>query len=196
MTSKKDTDDQQSNDEDEFFTGSNKFKQMMFENLNGISAKFNFKYPINPKLTYDYPPINPIICQNIINTLYKNPKFYTQTLHLMNKMNLPCPLVDYVRDPYFNVNPNPAIAIVSSTKSETEMPKDCQKHLIEQNESSSESEIESEIESSAPGGGTITTPVESDVKKIKIKSILKSTNAQPNTEKVKLDDVFDFNDQN
>lgn len=94
-------------DDVEFFTESNKFKQMMFENLHGIAAKFNLKYPINPKLTYDYPPINPIICQNIANSLYKYPKFYTQTLHLMNKMNLPCPLVDYVREPFLCYFPAP-----------------------------------------------------------------------------------------
>lgn len=94
-------------DDMEFFAESNKFKQIMFENLNGISAKFNIKYPINPKLTYDYPPINPIICHNIATALYKYPKFYTQTLHLMNKMNLPCPLVDYIREPnYFPQSSN------------------------------------------------------------------------------------------
>lgn len=95
----------------EFFTESNKFKQIMFENLNSISTKFNVKYPINPKLTYDYPPINPIICQNIVNSLYKYPKFYTQTLHLMNKMNLPCPLVDFVREPYMSYFPTIEVCI-------------------------------------------------------------------------------------
>ena len=99
----KETTDQVEEDEDvEFFTESNKFKQMLFENLHGISKKFNLKYPINPKITYQYPPINPVICQNIMSALYKYPNFYTQTLHLMNKMNLPCPLVDYVQEPYFN----------------------------------------------------------------------------------------------
>lgn len=27
-----------------------------------------------------------------------SPKFYEQTLHLMNKMNLPCPLYPYIRE--------------------------------------------------------------------------------------------------
>lgn len=40
---------------------------------------------------YSYPPPNPIVLCNIAHTLVAVPKFYTQVLHLMNKMNLPCP---------------------------------------------------------------------------------------------------------
>lgn len=105
LSIKEATDEVEEDEDVEFFTESNKFKQMLFENLHGISKKFNMKYPINPKITYEYPPINPVICQNIIAALYKYPNFYTQTLHLMNKMNLPCPLVDYVREPYVNYFP-------------------------------------------------------------------------------------------
>lgn len=105
LSIKEATDEVEEDEDVEFFTESNKFKQMLFENLHGISKKFNMKYPINPKITYEYPPINPVICQNIIAALYKYPNFYTQTLHLMNKMNLPCPLVDYVREPCVNYFP-------------------------------------------------------------------------------------------
>lgn len=42
-------------------------------------------------LCYDYPPLNPSILHNIANALACIPKFYTQVLHLMNKLNLPPP---------------------------------------------------------------------------------------------------------
>jgi hypothetical protein len=74
------------------------FGLKLFERINGIAADtFSLKYPINPKLRYDYPPINSVILENISNSLIMYPSFYKQTLHLMNKMNLPCPLVSYKR---------------------------------------------------------------------------------------------------
>jgi U11/U12 small nuclear ribonucleoprotein SNRNP65 len=83
---------------DQLFS-SNNFKRKLFERLNGISAAFNVNYPISAKLRYEYPPINATTLENIASALISNPKFYTQTLHLMNKMNLPCPLVSFVRRP-------------------------------------------------------------------------------------------------
>lgn len=40
---------------------------------------------------YLYPPPSPSVIANIAQTLVAVPKFYTQVLHLMNKMNLPVP---------------------------------------------------------------------------------------------------------
>lgn len=40
---------------------------------------------------YLYPPPSPSVLANIAQTLVAVPKFYTQVLHLMNKMNLPTP---------------------------------------------------------------------------------------------------------
>lgn len=42
-------------------------------------------------LCYDYPPLNPTILHNIANAIACIPKFYTQVLHLMNKLNIPPP---------------------------------------------------------------------------------------------------------
>ena len=83
----------------DLFFSSRDFKKKLFERINGISSAFNVPYPINPKLRYEYPPINRITLENIINALISCPKFYTQTLHLMNKMNMPCPLVSFIRKP-------------------------------------------------------------------------------------------------
>ena len=76
---------------------SSEFKKKLFERIHGISSIFSVNYPINPKLRYEYPPINQITLENILNALISHPQFYVQTLHLMNKMNLPCPLVSFVR---------------------------------------------------------------------------------------------------
>ncbi len=86
---------------------SSEFKKKLFERINGISAAFNVAYPINPKLRYEYPPINATTLENISYALITNPNFYTQTLHLMNKMNLPCPLVSYIRQPKTNLIKQP-----------------------------------------------------------------------------------------
>uniref|UniRef100_K3X186 Uncharacterized protein n=1 Tax=Globisporangium ultimum (strain ATCC 200006 / CBS 805.95 / DAOM BR144) TaxID=431595 RepID=K3X186_GLOUD len=43
---------------------------------------------------YKYPKANEQIVRNIANALIALPKFYTQVLHLMNKMNLPTPFED------------------------------------------------------------------------------------------------------
>ena len=48
-------------------------------------------YPVNPKLHYRYPPPTIGVLTNIINALASSPRFYTQVLHLMNKLNLPAP---------------------------------------------------------------------------------------------------------
>ncbi|VAH16785.1 unnamed protein product [Triticum turgidum subsp. durum] len=40
---------------------------------------------------YAYPPPDGNILTNIVNSLIAVPRFYTQVLHLMNKMNLPAP---------------------------------------------------------------------------------------------------------
>ncbi|KAL5217839.1 hypothetical protein ABZP36_018523 [Zizania latifolia] len=40
---------------------------------------------------YAYPPPDGNILMNIVNALIAVPRFYTQVLHLMNKMNLPAP---------------------------------------------------------------------------------------------------------
>lgn len=56
-----------------------------------IAPSLGVNYPSNPYLEYRYPAPNPLILTNIVNAMTSRPKFYTQVLHLMNKMNLPPP---------------------------------------------------------------------------------------------------------
>jgi U11/U12 small nuclear ribonucleoprotein SNRNP65 len=63
--------------------------------LHGISpGKNQIRYSLPPeRLSYNYPPIDETILMNINNALLSIPAFYTQVLHLMNKMSLPCPMI-------------------------------------------------------------------------------------------------------
>ncbi|CAN6320141.1 unnamed protein product [Urochloa humidicola] len=56
-----------------------------------IAPKLGVDYPFPPHLEYAYPPPDGNILTNIVNSLIAVPRFYTQVLHLMNKMNLPAP---------------------------------------------------------------------------------------------------------
>ncbi|GFQ75939.1 RNA-binding region-containing protein 3 [Trichonephila clavata] len=59
--------------------------------LHGVVPALGLDYLPSPLLKYKYPPPTPTIIQNISHALASVPKFYTQVLHLMNKMNLPAP---------------------------------------------------------------------------------------------------------
>lgn len=59
--------------------------------LEPISARLGVDYPFPLHLEYVYPPPDGNILTNIVNALIAVPQFYTQVLHLMNKMNIPAP---------------------------------------------------------------------------------------------------------
>lgn len=59
--------------------------------LEPIAEKLGVEYPFPPHLVYAYPPPDGNILTNILNALIAVPRFYTQVLHLMNKMNIPAP---------------------------------------------------------------------------------------------------------
>ncbi|CAM0908852.1 unnamed protein product [Alopecurus aequalis] len=56
-----------------------------------IASRLGVDYPFPPHLEYAYPPPDGNILTNIVNSLIAVPRFYSQVLHLMNKMNLPAP---------------------------------------------------------------------------------------------------------
>ncbi|XP_043691795.1 U11/U12 small nuclear ribonucleoprotein 65 kDa protein [Telopea speciosissima] len=56
-----------------------------------IAKRLGVDYPFPPNLEYAYPPPDGNILTNIVNALIAVPRFYTQVLHLMNKMNIPAP---------------------------------------------------------------------------------------------------------
>lgn len=68
--------------------------------LHGISPGVNqIRYSLpSERLSYMYPPIDDNILENINRALLSVPAFYTQVLHLMNKMSLACPMVTSKRN--------------------------------------------------------------------------------------------------
>lgn len=56
-----------------------------------IAQGLGVEYPFPPHLEYAYPPPDGNILTNIVNALIAVPRFYTQVLHMMNKMNIPAP---------------------------------------------------------------------------------------------------------
>lgn len=73
------------------------------EEVDDVFRKHNITYPKKPGLFYLYPPPTVSTLTNIANAMASHPKFYTQVLHLMNKMNLPCP--------FGHVTPSPPLAL-------------------------------------------------------------------------------------
>jgi U11/U12 small nuclear ribonucleoprotein SNRNP65 len=171
---------------------SDDFRKKLFERINGLSSKFNINYSISPKLRYEYPPINEIILENICSSLIACPKLYVQTLHLMNKMNLPCPLVPYVRVPSWNMRKKVAI-----NQNDVAMP-------VDMSTSEDESEIEAEIDRTSNKVDSLFSSKrsvddlenETRSKRLKVKSLLKSAhfkekNLQETKETLNLDSVFE-----
>ncbi|XP_037783646.1 RNA-binding region-containing protein 3-like [Penaeus monodon] len=65
--------------------------------LMAIGSNFGVNHPVPPSLRYLYPPPSPPVIANIAQSLVAVPRFYTQVLHLMNKMNLPTPFGSVVK---------------------------------------------------------------------------------------------------
>ncbi|CAG2109139.1 unnamed protein product [Medioppia subpectinata] len=102
--------------------------------LNYVSPALGLNYLPSPLLRYSYPTASPLIVNNIAHTLLSHPRFYTQVLHLMNKMNLPVP---FHADPINRPNLLTFPAAVASHTIATDM--SGQKRLLV---CSSESELE------------------------------------------------------
>ena len=156
---------------------SNQFRRKLFEKLHGISSKFKIDYSINPNLKYEYPELNPIILENILNALIACPRFYIQTLHLMNKMNLPCPLVNYIRTqrPLQFQNIDLSINNLSNSNNNNNNNNSDTTANIEQvdmSTSEDESEMESEENEKKSFLKQPTILIESKPKKIRVKSFL------------------------
>ncbi|XP_019255902.1 PREDICTED: U11/U12 small nuclear ribonucleoprotein 65 kDa protein isoform X1 [Nicotiana attenuata] len=109
-----------------------------------IAERLGVDYPFPPHLEYVYPPPDGHILTNIVNALIAVPRFYTQVLHLMNKMNIPAPFRMALPTPPLPTSlsvPPPPPPPPPPTVSESRM----------ENLSSSESEMESSDESNVGG---------------------------------------------
>jgi len=118
------------------------------KSLQATSEKFGIKYPLSPHFVYHYPPPNRNIIANIIHSLISVPKFYTQVIHLMNKMNLPPPFGPITQAP----------PIIEDGILEREL--QAGQHIVSDDvnvEEEMESETESELESENEGDNVKTS---------------------------------------
>lgn len=116
---------------------------------DNVFKRHNILYPKKPTLCYMYPPPTLSTLTNIANALASHPKFYTQVLHLMNKMNLPCPFGPVTASPPLALdNPRYIGHEKKGGKGEQCIPEDIEEVEMEYS-SSEESEIELDVE-----GGT------------------------------------------
>lgn len=103
--------------------------------INAFNSSVNFNQPPPSHLKYTYPKANRATINNIAHALASVPKFYTQVLHLMNRMNLPPPFSDAPDLPDAALKP-----IVNSNATDVENVENNSRNGGE----SSESEMESE----------------------------------------------------
>lgn len=163
-------------DKDASWLESSKFREKLFDRLHGISSQFDINYMINPKLKYEYPPINPITCQNIVHCLLNTPAFYVQTLHLMNKMNLPCPLVPYVRDQRIKIQISESDDnnVMESESLESEIESENDQHMSKQTDVRlSRKKISSILK-------TVQLPSRSNTKPVDLKQVFEESSNQSN----------------
>uniref|UniRef100_A0A1B6E7N0 RRM domain-containing protein n=1 Tax=Clastoptera arizonana TaxID=38151 RepID=A0A1B6E7N0_9HEMI len=113
-----------------------KQQESFLQKINSWTKLVDLNYPPPAHLNYQYSPPTQQVLGNICKALSNVPKLYTQVLHLMNKMNLPCPFTDnYPLDTPF------------SLKKENMVYNQNNYHLIENFTDESCDEEESEIES-------------------------------------------------
>ncbi|KAJ9576995.1 hypothetical protein L9F63_006432 [Diploptera punctata] len=123
-------------EEEESKESCKKHFQAFQHKLNNWNSSLNITQPAPSHLKYQYPPPTQMVLHNICCALASVPKFYTQVLHLMNKMNLPCP---------FDSSPFPEPDIMATPQ----VSEQSQNVLIP--EASSDQDEESELESDGEG---------------------------------------------
>ncbi|XP_067002848.2 RNA-binding region-containing protein 3 [Anabrus simplex] len=170
---------------------SQKHYESFLHKLNSWNSSVSFTQPPPAHLRYQYPPPTHAILANIAHALASVPKFYTQVLHLMNKMNLPSPFEKVVF-------PSPNIPVgnveLVSTKPSEKPPEAAPTKESRPSSSSEESEIESD-EGSKPAADVIpvkrTQPQsKKKVKRPKFVKPVSSTTTNPKTA-AKPEDVFE-----
>uniref|UniRef100_A0A1I8NSU2 RRM domain-containing protein n=1 Tax=Stomoxys calcitrans TaxID=35570 RepID=A0A1I8NSU2_STOCA len=109
----------------------NKYVQKLYATERDLC----FDQPPPPYLKYQYPPVNKAIMDNICMALMSNTKFYTQVLHLMNRMNLEPPFQQRTKRIYPKGTPKEV-----STQTENVVITECR------SSETSESELESSDE--------------------------------------------------
>ncbi|KAF7992060.1 hypothetical protein HCN44_001385 [Aphidius gifuensis] len=83
--------DEMTNDKKKKDTVNTEHFQAFIKKLNSWTTNYTFAQPPPPNISYKYPSPTRNTLLRIAIQLIKEPAFYTQVLHLMNRMNLPPP---------------------------------------------------------------------------------------------------------
>ncbi|XP_055947589.1 RNA-binding region-containing protein 3-like [Argiope bruennichi] len=129
--------------------------------LHGVAPSLGLDYLPSSLLKYKYPPATPTIIQNISHALASVPKFYTQVLHLMNKMNLPAP--------FGPLTPAPPLTPDIPVQESEDVVEGDSHYMENTNASSEESEYESEPDAEKPKVVEKILPQKRAVQKTKFK---------------------------
>ncbi|ENN75656.1 hypothetical protein HUJ04_008836 [Dendroctonus ponderosae] len=117
-----------------------RFFKNFINHVNAFNDSVGFHQPPPSHLKYNYPKANRPTINNIAHALATVPRFYTQVLHLMNKMNLPPPFA----------MPEPPMHSIPISPFATQTQRTNQIGQKRKNPSSSESELESDGEGGNP----------------------------------------------
>lgn len=118
-------------------TSNSKHFKTFMNKLNAFNSAVAFYQPPPPHLKYVYPKPNRATINNMAHALSSVPKFYTQVLHLMNKMNLP--------PPFSNV-PDPPNTLLRHNIAQINHPLKTDVQPTVENADTSESELSSDSE--------------------------------------------------
>lgn len=131
--------------------------------LYGTADNLNFNQPPPPHLYYEYPKVNRDIIDAICIALECVPKFYTQVLHLMNRMNLEPPFMPGDKRLAYESSHFKLQSVASSTQTE-----EIDWHNFLRNKRKFIESDETELESSNPSDDSEMdiNPVKSKRKKI------------------------------
>uniref|UniRef100_A0A069DZ25 RNA-binding region-containing protein 3 n=1 Tax=Panstrongylus megistus TaxID=65343 RepID=A0A069DZ25_9HEMI len=166
--------------------------------LNSWSRHLDFRHPPPHHLSYQYPPPTLSVLTNIARALAAVPKFYTQVLHLMNKMSLPCPFADN-----YSISSDTVPDLLANlfTAFEKKPAVTSEETALPENESCEESEIESDPDAATPNIDSV------GVKRmLKNKSLIKAKRlrlvkppvqkSEKSVQLVKPEEVFEITSQN
>lgn len=170
-------------------TDDEKYYRQFLEKLNSWHCGVDFTQPVPSHLRYQYPPPDDLTLLNIAKVLATVPKFYTQVLHLMNKMNLPCPIGEEIM-PEFKIN-----LIRQEEPQNIEIIEPVQQE--EKNEESSESEISTDEETPQPKETIPQQPKPSKKKQIRKPKFVKPVVVESTKKKkTSFEEVFETIDEN
>ncbi|EEB14343.1 conserved hypothetical protein [Pediculus humanus corporis] len=174
-----------------------KYYQQFIDKLTSWHSNVNFKQPVPCHLKYQYPAPDKQALTNILKMLITVPKFYTQVLHLMNKMNLPCPFGDDILpnvkldvDPFYNENKEKEVKTTSESEISSDEEVKDKKELIPK---SFKVKKKSKINISKPL--KIPPPVVQKTKKTLFEEVFEKPYPEKETKKLKLSNITLISDQ-